>query len=104
MRKKGEYLLVSDFNAIVYPVAQTMARNSRKLPSIGFGASLLGLLAKVSHKTPVTAVRAPKYALLLTLSLRNNPAVIMTRIGSMAVIIPAWEAVVFSIAFASKMK
>lgn len=81
-----------------------MAINSKKLPITGLGASLVGALSNVSQQTPATAIKEPIQVERPTRSLSSQAATSATMTGSMAVIMPAWEAVVFSRALASNRK
>ena len=78
VRKKGLYLELNFFNVIVYPVAQTIAMNSRKFPSMGFGASSVAVLNPLKITAPVIAVTKPIHVRDVVFSLRTKKAAIAT--------------------------
>ena len=88
----------------MYPAALTIARNSSRFPSRGFGACSLTLPATLSHNAPAAAIIKPATVLRVMRSSRNRPEVRATSSGSMVVIIDAWDAVVRCRAAASKRK
>ncbi len=64
MRSVGANLRVSCFNEMAYPVAHSMAMNSKKLPNAGFGAYDELLLTRLRHMAPVTERINPTHVFL----------------------------------------
>ncbi|MNT61521.1 hypothetical protein D3C72_1991730 [compost metagenome] len=81
-----------------------MARNSSVLPSSGFGAAAEDSLVSVSHATPSSEMAMPYQARRPSRSRRNSSAPSAASTGSVAVINPACEALVYSSACASNRK
>ena len=94
MRNSGLKRAQSLFRVIMYPTAQHMARNSRKLPKAGFGACSLLTEKRVSQNTPTTARPKPAQVRAVKCSLSTNLAATATISGRMATTMPAWEALV----------
>jgi len=81
-----------------------MARNSRKLPSAGFGAVVEDEAAAERMTAPAMATMKPIRVFLEICSLRTKWAAMATSRGSSAQIIPAWDASVYERDRASKIK
>ncbi len=71
-----------------------MASSSSRLPSIGLGASAVASPAAESQATPANARKKPIQVWGRCRSPRTKNAATATCSGSVAVIMPAWEAVV----------
>ena len=78
----------------MFAAAQTMARNSRLLPSRGDGADSVACPARVKTVTPATESSSPAVTRALMGSLRIIQAATATRSGTEAEMIPAWAEVV----------
>jgi len=73
----------------VYPVAQTIARNSKEFPSTGFEAVSVMSPVKLNIIPPDTAIKKPHHPSIETFSEKKIKEPIHTRIGNIEVIIPA---------------
>jgi len=89
---------------IVYPAAQNIAHNSKKLPRSGLGAEAVVVACTLNHIAPHTANSEPAINCFVIISFKKYPAAIAVIIGISDVIIPACDADVYSKALASKIK
>ena len=81
-----------------------MATNSKKLPRGGLGAPSVTVPVKLSQQAPKMDIPKPVKLFRVICSFKKKRAATATKSGSMAAIIPAWDAEVFSKALASTMK
>ena len=94
VRAHGLYRALSCLTMIMLMAALPMAASSRLFPRRGVSALRPGESSRVRPMTPVMVTPRPRAKLRLTFSLRKNQAPAVTKRGTRAEMIPAWDEVV----------